>query len=145
MVDEVDNKLYVYDLPGGQDPNTPAAGLPSISGVPQRSQELTADISGISDADGLADAIFHYQWFRVDGTNETELDGATGSTYTPTDGDAGKNIKVRVVFDDDAVNREYPRTSPEVGPVGTADVVQVAITSDPGGGRDLLRPVTRSR
>ena len=59
VVDEVDNRLYVYDLPGGQDPNTPAAGLPSISGVPQRSVELTADVSGISDADGLDDAVFH--------------------------------------------------------------------------------------
>ena len=132
VVDHADRKLYVYDLPGGQDPNTPAAGLPSISGVPQRSVELTADVSGISDADGLDDAVFHYQWFRVDGTNVTELDGATGSTYTPTDDDAGNNIKVRVVFDDDAGHREYPRTSPEVGPVSTADDVPVAITSDPG-------------
>ncbi|WP_420446766.1 choice-of-anchor R domain-containing protein [Candidatus Poriferisodalis sp.] len=132
VVDEVDNRLYVYDLPGGQDPNTPAAGLPSISGVPQRSVELTADVSGISDADGLDDAVFHYQWFRVDGTKVTEIDGATGSTYTPTDDDAGNNIKVRVVFDDDAGHREYPRTSPEVGPVSTADDVPVAITSDPG-------------
>ena len=66
-----------------------------------------------------------------------EIDGATGSTYTPTDDDAGNNIKVRVVFDDDAGHREYPRTSPEVGPVSTADDVPVAITSDPGDGRDL--------
>ena len=80
--------------------------------------EVTADVSGITDrTDGLANAFFHYQWIQVDGTAESELDGETGSTYTPTADDVGKHLKVRVIFDDDAGNKEYPRTSRQVGPV----------------------------
>ena len=92
----------------------------SVDYAPKKGGELTADVSGIRDStDGVANAFFHYQWVRVDGTNETELDGETGPTYTPTDDDVGKHLKVRVVFDDDADNKEYPRTSLQVGPVGT--------------------------
>ena len=62
----------------------------------------------------------------------TELDGETGGTYTATADDVGNNIQVRVVFDDDAGNKEYPRYSrqvmvPEIPPVVTG----VALTSDP--------------
>ncbi|WP_419553068.1 hypothetical protein [Candidatus Poriferisodalis sp.] len=99
-----DRRLYAYDLPGGQDANTPATGAPSITGEPQRGVALTADVSGISDADGVAHARFHYQWFRVDGTNVTELDGQTAPTYVPTDDDVGNKLKVRVAFDDDDAN-----------------------------------------
>ena len=91
----------------------------SVDYVPKKGGELTADVSGIMDStDGVANAFFHYQWFRVDGTDETELDGETGLTYTPTDDDVDKHLKVRVIFDDDAGNQEYPRTSRQVGPVG---------------------------
>ena len=92
----------------------------SFDYVPKKGGELTADVSGIRDStDGVAHAFFHYQWLRVDGTDETGLDGETGPTYTPTHDDVGKHLKVRVVFDDDANNKEYPRNSPQVGPVGT--------------------------
>ena len=92
----------------------------SFDYVPKKGGELTADVSGIRDStDGVANAFFHYQWLRVDGTDETGLDGETGPAYTPTGDDVGKHLKVRVVFDDDADNKEYPRTSLQVGPVGT--------------------------
>ena len=92
----------------------------SVDYAPKKGGELAADVSGIRDStDGVANAFFHYQWLRVDGTDETDIDGETGPTYTPTDDDVGKHLKVRVVFDDDAGNQEYPRTSPQVGPVGT--------------------------
>ena len=92
----------------------------SVDYAPKKGGELAADVSGIRDStDGVAHAFFHYQWVRLDGTDETGLDGETGPTYTPTDDDVGKHLKVRVVFDDDANNKEYPRNSPQVGPVGT--------------------------
>ena len=92
----------------------------SVDYAPKKGGELTADVSGIRDStDGVAHAFFHYQWLRVDGTDETDIDGETGPTYTPTDDDVDKHLKVRVVFDDDANNKEYPRTSLQVGPVGT--------------------------
>ena len=112
----------------------------SVDYVPKKGGELTADVSGIMDSeDGVANAFFHYQWVRVDGTDETELDGETGLTYTPTDEDGDKHLKVRVIFDDDAGNKEYPLTSPQVGPVGTNGLAAGApsITGAPRAGETL--------
>ena len=91
-------------------PNTPATGEPTISGTPQVGVTLTADVSGITDADGLTNVSYRYQWIRKDGTNDADIGGQTGSTYTLTDEDVGKSIKVRVSFTDDADNAET-RTS----------------------------------
>ena len=121
------------------DSDTISVGL-SFDSAPKEGVELTADPSGIMDStDGVANAFFHYQWFRVDGTNETELDGETGPTYTATSADGGKHLKVRVVFDDDAGNQEYPRTSPQVGPVGMNGPASgaPAITGTPRAGETL--------
>ena len=84
------------------EPNTAAAGAPAISGTPRVGEELTASTSDISDADGLDDASFAYQWIRAD----TDIPGATGSTYTPVATDEGERLKVRVGFTDDAGNEE---------------------------------------
>ena len=87
-------------------PNTPATGLPTISGTVQVDQTLTADTSGITDADGLSDVSYAYRWIRTDGGTGAYIAGATDSTYTLTDDDEGKTIKVRVSFTDDADNEE---------------------------------------
>ncbi len=103
--------------------------------APSQGQTLTADTSGISDAgDGLAYVYYHYQWIRDDGTDVTELAGETGPTYTATADDVGKNIRVRVVFDDHLQNREYPRYSPQVMvmAIPPPEVTGVALTSMPG-------------
>ena len=83
-------------------PNSPATGAPTISGTAQVGETLTADTSGIADADGLDAAAFSYQWLADD----TEVAGATGSTYTLVEADEGKTVKVRVSFTDDASNEE---------------------------------------
>ena len=82
--------------------NTAATGTPAISGTPQVGEELTASTSGISDADGLDNASFGYQWIRTG----ADIGGATGATYTPVAADKGKKLKVRVSFTDDAGNEE---------------------------------------
>ena len=76
--------------------NTPATGTPTISGNAQVGQTLTADTSGISDADGLTNPTYGYQWLADD----AEIDGATSSTYIVQASDNGKVIKVRVSFTD---------------------------------------------
>ena len=81
--------------------NSPASGLPIISGTAEVSSQLAADISGISDADGLANATLSYQWIANDGTADTEIAGATSSTYTLALDDVGNTIAVRVRFTDD--------------------------------------------
>ena len=91
-------------------PNSAATGAPAISGTAQVGQTLTASTSDISDSDGLADAIFTYQWIANDGTEDTDIQNATGSTYILATADEGKTIKVRVSFTDDGGNQET-RTS----------------------------------
>ena len=82
--------------------NSPATGLPNISGTPQVGETLTASTSAINDEDGLEDVSYSYQWLADD----TDIDGATDSTYTLTVDDVGKTIQVRVTFTDDADNEE---------------------------------------
>ena len=100
----------------GESENTPATGAPSISGTAQVGETLTVDTSGIADADGLSDASFSYQWLS---SRDTEIQGATGSTYTLVGADEGKIIKVRVSFTDDAGNQET-LTSAATGAVEAA-------------------------
>ena len=82
--------------------NSPATGAPIIVGEPHVGEVLTADTSGIADADGLDNATFTYQWLADD----SDIAGATGSSYTPADADEGNTIKVRVTFPDDGGNVE---------------------------------------
>ena len=88
--------------------NTPATGAPSITGTAGVGQVLTASTTGIADADGRP-ANFSYQWVRVDAdgtSNPVDIPAATDATYTLTDDDLGKKIKVRVSFTDDLETTE---------------------------------------
>ena len=82
--------------------NSAPTGLPSISGTPQVDQTLTADTSDIDDEDGLTNVSYRYQW----GAGGSDIDGATGSTYTLTYSEQGQTIQVQVSFTDDADNEE---------------------------------------
>ena len=113
-------------------PNSAATGAPTISGTAQVGQMLTASTSGISDSDGLADAIFTYQWIANDGTEDTDIQDATGSTYTLASADEGKTIKVRVSFTDDGGNQET-RTSAVTVAVAAAPTPLTAATHDAPG------------
>ena len=86
--------------------NALATGLPTINGTAQVGETLTADTSGISDADGMTNAVFRYQWTRRDGDTDEDIEGATDSTHEVSDEDEGKTIKVRVGFSDDRGNDE---------------------------------------
>ena len=89
-------------------PNTPATGLPTISGMAQVDETMKADITGIADTDGLTNAVFAHQWLADD----ADIQGATNSTYTLADSDEGRAIKVRVSFTDDAGNEESLTSAP---------------------------------
>ena len=88
-------------------PNTPATGAPTITGTAQVGQTLTAGTTAIMDANGLTTPSYTYQWIRVATDNtETNISGATVSTYTLVAADQGTTIKVTVSFTDDASNAE---------------------------------------
>ena len=85
----------------------PPTGSPTIiEGSVEAGQTLTADTSGIADADGLTGATFSYQWLSYDGTAYTDIQGATAPTYTLVPADEGKAFRVRVSFTDDAGNEQ---------------------------------------
>ena len=87
-------------------PNRPASGAPSIQGVLQDQQVLTADSVGIADADGLENATISYQWMRVADGDAVDITGATSSTYTLTSTDVGDSIQLQAAFTDDRDNTE---------------------------------------
>ena len=87
-------------------PNSQATGAPTISGTAQVGETLTADTSGIADEDGLDSVSYSYQWISNDGSADSEIGGATGSTYILASDDVGKTIRVRVSFTDDRGHRE---------------------------------------
>ena len=82
----------------------PRQGGRRSAGTLQVGEELTASASGISDADGLDNASFGYQWIRAG----ADIGGATSSTYTPVAPDEGERLKVRVSFTDDAGQPRAP-------------------------------------
>ena len=115
--------------------NNAATGEPAITGTAQAGQELTADASPIMDTDGLASVSYSYQWVRVDAdgtSNEEAISGEIAATYTLTNDDVGKRIKVKVSFTDELSGLEM-RTSaayPSSGTVTTtASTTAPALTS----------------
>ena len=100
--------------------NHPPTGMPTIDGTAQVGATLRADTGGIDDGNGLDAAVFSYQWLRASGGVDLEISGATGSTYTLVDDDAGNTIKVRVSFTDDDGN-DHHVTSAATGVVAAAD------------------------
>ena len=101
--------------------NSAPTGLPSIPGTPKAGEPLTADTSAINDSDGLTGLTYSYQWVRATGGQDTDIAGAAGSTYTPDNNDAGKTLKVRVSFTDDAENEESLTSLPTAAAVKTND------------------------
>ncbi len=96
-------------------PNSPATGAPTISGTAQVGETLTAATTAIADSNGLTSASFAYRWVA----GESDISGATGSSYTLTSSEQGKAIKVRVTFTDDAGHDESV-TSAATAAVATA-------------------------
>ena len=98
-------------------------------------QTLTADVSGIEDADGLVGVEYSYRWIRVDGSDETRI-GTDSSTYTVVGADIGKRIEVRVSFDDDEGFAEALESAP-VQALNTPTEGAPAITGSPRVGMTL--------
>ena len=116
--------------------NTPATGLPTITGTAQVGETLTVDTSGIADDDGLTNAEFAYQWIANDGSADSEMDGATGSTYTLVDADEGRTIRVRVIFTDDAGNEETLTSAATDAVAGRPPPPLTASLENPPGSHD---------
>ncbi|MCP5143385.1 MAG: cadherin-like domain-containing protein [Gammaproteobacteria bacterium] len=94
--------------------NDPPTGVPVVTGTTTEDQTLTADTSGIADADGLGS--FSYQWYLDGGA----IGGATASTFVLGDTDVGKTITVQVSYQDGQGFNES-LTSVGVGPIAAVN------------------------
>ena len=108
--------------------NNEATGAAAIFGTAIVGETLTAAWLDMADTDGLPDSFTStYQWYRVDAdgtSNEEEISGVTVFTYTLTDDDIGKRIKVKVSFTDQ-LNGKETRTSAATAVVVTANTTPV--------------------
>ena len=104
--------------------NNAATGAPEISGAALVGETLMATKGTIADADGVPTTLT-YQWLRVDGSNETDITGATESTYTVSADDIGKTLKVKVGFTDN-FDSEESRTSAATATVAQPPTVSIA-------------------
>ena len=113
--------------------NNAATGEPAITGTAQVGQTLTAVTTDIMDMDGLTSPTYTYQWVRVDAdgtTNPADITAATAATYTLTDDDVGKRIKVKVSFTDELSGVEM-RTSAAYPSSGTVTAAAGTPTGAP--------------
>ena len=111
------------------DQNVDASGTVVILGKPHVGQTLTAGTSGIEDPNGVPNR-FSYQWKAGD----SDIPGATGSTYTLQPADKGKTFKVEVSFTDDAGYKESLTSgaTPAVGELHVREVWTAKMTVGTG-------------
>ena len=114
--------------------NAPPSGLPVISGTPTEGEILTANTASISDADGLNNVVFSYQWNRHEASTDTAISGATAATYLLTQDDVDEMITVTVSFTDDQNNPESLTSTPTAA-------VTAAVTDPNAGLTDLNEEV----
>ena len=143
--DTIDYKIYSYNMPLIA-PNIPAAGTPAVTApnVFRVPAVLSADLTDITDTDGVTGiattATYKWQRFAANGTTLDTDSVGTGSTYTLTDADAGKTLKVVVSFTDNGGNSEGPLTS-----AATSAITAAAICAAPSltGGATFLGPARK--
>ncbi len=92
--------------------NTPATGVPVVSGKAEAGATLAASVADIADGNGLDRVQFHYQWTSGEGSGESDIDGAAGASYTVRPDDAGRTVRVRVAFTDRGGYQESLASSP---------------------------------
>ena len=94
-----DNKVKLWDTSewaGTPVVNHAPTGAVTISGTAAVGETLTADASTVMDPDGPETLQFSYQWLASD----VMIAGATSRTYTLTENETGKTIRVRASYID---------------------------------------------
>ena len=132
--DTGDDPAYLLGAPSTataaveDDDDSPATGTVTVTGTATEGETLTADTSGLTDEDGLADT--DYQWVRTpSGGGDEDISGATSKTYVPVFADAGATLKVRVTVTDDE-GHEATFESVPTSAVAAASRPSVTVVSD---------------
>jgi 2',3'-cyclic-nucleotide 2'-phosphodiesterase (5'-nucleotidase family) len=97
--------------------NDAPVGAVSISDTtPTEAQQLVAS-NLFTDADGLVNAVYTYQWQQSDvggGTTFTNIVGATNSTFTPNQSQVNRQLRVVVSYTDDQGTLETLTSFPTI-------------------------------
>ena len=136
-----DTREIALSLPANND----ATGTPDITGRALAGQTLTAGTGNTADADGLPQnaSDFAWEWIRIADETDTPIQDATSSTYTLTDDDVGKQVKVVMSFTDSLSGVEsltsdaYPSSS-TVQRVLVSNIGQTVITQNDNAGELLI-------
>ena len=126
--------------------NADPTGAPTIDDpMPVVGETLTAEASGIADADGLTNPTYTWRWLRV-ASGGTETQVGSGQSYTVVAGDVGATLKVEASFTDDDGTDETVESAEtatvEAAPLPVVAVVRVA--SPVAEGADAQFRVTRT-
>ena len=112
--------------------NNDATGTPTITS--SAGDVLTASQSTMADSDGLPPTTFPegytFQWLREEenGSNQQPISGQNAQTYTLTDDDVGKKVRVQVSFTDRLGTMET-LTSDAFPPSGTVISISSPLVS----------------
>ena len=98
-------------------------------------ETLTAPTSDIAAADGIADAVFEYQWLR----SGAEIDEADSKESPPVAADVGSTLSVTVSFNDDEGNEESRTSAPTAAVVAATPSPIVDASTVP---KDMLATLT---
>lgn len=86
----------------------PEVGYPTIDGILESGQQLTVNNSQIENLVSI-DSI---KWYRYNGTSFDEIVGETNSSYTTTNDDVEKYIKVEIVYQTNSNDTETRSSVP---------------------------------
>lgn len=107
--------------------NDPPSGRPLLGDTtPVEGQPVTAHTGTISDADGLVGVNFAFQWQEDPGSGFVDIGGATRRTFTPTQAQVGRPLRVVVSFTDNH------GTGEQVTSLASSPVTAAAAPAAPG-------------
>ena len=87
---------YLFQITVKADLFVPFSGKPEITGSTYVGQRLKALTDDITLAGGVTNPTYSFQWIRVDGSAEEDIEGAMEQVYALTSDDENSEIRVRV-------------------------------------------------
>ena len=91
---------------------------------------LQADVSGVSDADGMSSPDWQYEWFRAACVGCTLEHAATGASYSPVAADVDRHLMLRAGFTDNRGNLEsFVRHTAQVAAATQSQQEEASLTA----------------
>jgi Ca2+-binding RTX toxin-like protein len=98
--------------------NDVPVGAPTVSRTdPLEGEAITASLAGVSDGDGLVGVTFAFQWQQSavgGGTTFTNINGATGVSFTPAPAQVNRQVRVAVSYTDNHGTGERVLSAPTI-------------------------------